>query len=496
VRTGRVGWVGWATLLAAVALQLAGSCAGTQLQGRPPDAAAAASVGAPGLEQWVDAYAAEGGEGSASHPFRRLQDALRVPAPQRRVHLAPGLYSGPFIAADGTELVGGSAAVLTGEGTVLETRGAVTLRRLLVQGGMLGLRAVGTLRLLDVRFSGQRSNAVSVAGGSTLVAETTLFEASVSEGLGLVLEAGARVRLSGCSFEGPWRRAIDARAPEQLSLVQTRFRGPVTALHLKGGTAEATDATISEGRGPALYVMGGALRLRRVHVTGHEYALLTGTGAQVYAEDFTSSGADRAGVGVVNAEADFTRLTILSAGSYGGLQCVSSKVTVRELRASDIAGHGVSLRDGSLRLEGAVVQRTRDRDGPGGDGLQLRGGHATLTDLVVEQADGACLTAAEGAEVTVLRATLERCHTAGLVADSQAQVEAESVTVRSSEGPGAVATGDAHLVLNNFRATSTDDAAVWAECASGAQVKAWEVSAYLPGLPCIEVLKAAPTLGH
>jgi hypothetical protein len=490
--------VGGATLLAAVALQLAGSCGGTRLQGRQPDATATASLPAPpGLEQWVDAYAREGGDGSSARPLRRLQDALQVPAPRRRVHLAPGLYTGPFVALDGTELVGGSAAVLTapGEATVLEAQGAVTLRRLLVQGGALGLHAAGTLRLIDVRFSGQRSTGVSIAGGSTLAAEATVLEASVSEGLGLVLEPGARARLSGCSFEGPWRHAIDARSPEQLSLAQTRFRGPVTALHLKGGPAELSDVSISEGRGPALYVMGGALRLRRVQVAGHEYALLTGTGARVDAEDFTSSGADRAGVGVVNAEADFTRLTIVSAGSYGGLQCVASKVTVRELRIADVAGHGVSTRDATLRLEGAVVQRTRDADGAGGDGLQLRGGHATVTDLVVEQAAGACLTAAEGAEVKVLRATLERCHTAGLVADAKAEVEAEAVTVRSSGGPGAVATGDAHLLLNNFRATSTDEGTVWAECGSGAWVKAWQVTGRLPGLPCIELLHQAPTAG-
>ena len=192
--------------------------------------------------------------------------------------------------------------------------------------------------------------------------------------------------------------------------------------------------------------------LHRVQVSGHEYALLTGTDAVVEAEDVTSNRADRAGVGLVHARAHFRRLTITAAGTFGGLQCVASDVRVEGLRVDEVAGLGVSQRDGSLQLEDAVVSRTRDPESSGGDGMQLRGGRATLTRITLRQAAGACLLAAEGAEVHLSEATLEGCHTAGLAADTGAHLTASGVTVQSSDGPGAVATGGGRLSLDRFQA--------------------------------------------
>ena len=440
---------------------------------------------------WVDGQGEEGGDGSRGRPLRRLAPALAMSAPHRLVHLAPGLYSGPFVAPDGTELVGGSAAVLTAPAgvRVLEAHGAVRLTRLLVQGGTVGLSASGILQLDGVRFSGQREAALVLAPGAKLEAAGTLFEASVSGGLGLLLEAGAQAELHGCTFEGPWQRAIEARAPQSLSVATSSFRGAVTALQLKGGRADVADVTISEGRGPALFVSGGALSLHRVEVRGHEYALLTGSGAVVEAEDLSSTGADRAGVGVVQAKAHFVRLSIASAGTLGGLQCVSSEVSVEGLHVTGVRGVGVSTREGNLRLDDAVVRRTREPDGSGGDGLQLRGGRAVLANLTVQDASGACLLAAEGAEVHLTHASLERCHTAGLAVETGARLFTSAVTVQSSEGPGAVATSEGELVLRGFRALATDGV-VWAECANGAQVRTLEVAGVLPTLPCIEPLAA------
>lgn len=473
---------------------LAESCTGPRTYGRAAAVPAfVVDAGIPVTEVWVDAHAAVNGDGTTARPFRRLQDALTEPAPGRRIHLAPGLYPGPFVAPDGTELVGGSAAVLTAEGavTVLEASGTVTLRRLLVQGGRVGLRIAGELRLDDVRLSGQRAAAISVAPGSGLEADRSVIQASVSGGIGLALEPGSRARLTGCTFNGPWRRGIEATAPERLSISQSGFPGPVVALHLRGGLAELSDVTASEGRGPGLYVVGGTLLLRRVQVTGHEYGLLTGTGAIVEAEDFTSTRAERAGLGLVNAKARLTRTVVTWAGDFGGLQGVNADLTMAGLRIEDVTGHGVSVRGGSLHLDDGVVRRTHDTDGAGGDGVQLRSVRASLSGLRVEQTAGACLVAAEGAEVTVSRATLQRCHTAGLVVDSSARLTAESVAVQGSDGPGALASGDGQLVLRGFSATSVDGS-VWADCATGARVTVEGAGGFLPSLPCIGRTPGAP----
>lgn len=444
----------------------------------------------------MDAQAAEGGDGSAARPLRQLGAALSLPAPHRRVHLAQGLYPGPFVVPDGTALVGQSAAVLTGPagGTVLEAEGAVRLERLFVQGGRVGLSTAGALFLSDVHFSGQRQGAVSLGEGATLEAQGAVFEASVSGGVGLLMEAHAQAHLVGCTFEGPWQRAIEAHAPTSLLVAKSNFRGAVTALHQREGRADVSDVTISEGRGPALYVAGGVLLLHRVRVQGHEYALLTGSGAVVDSEALSATGAERAGVGVVKAKAHFRGLTISGAGNLGGLQCVSSDVSVEDLHVTDIAGAGVSTRDGSLRLDGAEVTGTKDRDGAGGDGVQLRGGRATLQHLSVHKASGACLLAAEGTDVVLSEARFERCHTAGVAVETGAHLRVSAVSVDSSDGPGAVATSDGELLLLGFRAVATDGV-VWAECANGAQVRTWDVRGALPELPCVERLSASPSPG-
>jgi hypothetical protein len=439
----------------------------------------------------VDAQAKDGGDGSAARPLRHLEEALAQASPRRLVHLSSGLYPGPFLIPDGTEVLGAGTAVLTAPSgvTVVEAQGAVSLSHLLVQGGTLGLHGAGQLHLEEVRFSGQRGGAVSLAGEGSLFAHAVLFEASVSGAVGVHLEAKGRAELVSCTFEGPWQRGIEALEPGHLSLLTSGFRGAVTALHLRGGAAVLDDVRVLEGRGPGLYVSGGTLLLHRVQVTGHEYGLLSGAGAVVEAEDFTSTGADRAGVGLVQSKAHFLGLTVLRAGTFGGLQSVSSLVTVEGLRVEDTSGAGVSTRDGKLRLLGAVVLRTRDVDGSSADGVQLRGGEASVRNLSVRDTAGACLLAAEGADVGLVHATLERCHTAGLVSETRAHLVASDVSVLSAGGPGAVATSDAELTLRGFRAEATDGV-VWAECADGARVTALQVEGALPLLPCLERLPA------
>ena len=478
-----VGW-GGPLLFALLAL----SCAGAPSvhPPAPPPTTTNSS-----LEFWVDASRAEGGDGSQARPFRRLAPALEGSASARLLHLAPGLYAGPFVAPDGTEVIGGDAAVLTGllGETVLEAHGTVRLTHLLLQGGTVGLLATGALRLEGVRFSGQRTVGLHLGEGASLTAAAALFEASVSGGVGLLLERGTQAQLNGCTFEGPWQRALEARAPASLRLAKSAVRGAVTALQQSGGRADVADVTISEGRGPGLFVAGGTLLLHRVEVRGHEYALLTGAEAVVEAEDLSSTGADRAGVAVVKAKAHFVRLSVASAGTLGGVQFLSSDVQVEGLLIREVRGIGLFMRGGSLHLDDGRIARTREPDGSGGDGLQLRSGRAVLSHLTVQDASGACLLAAEGADVLLSQATLERCQTAGLAVETSARLWTSFVTVQSSQGPGAVATSEGELVLRNFRALATDGV-LWAECANGAQVRTLDVAGPLPTLPCVGPLPA------
>src|SRR4051794_23823780 len=66
----------------------------------------------PGAEVWVDGARRESGDGSRARPFRTLAEGLAV-RPVATLHIAAGLYAGPFLLPAEAHLVG------VGESTVL-----------------------------------------------------------------------------------------------------------------------------------------------------------------------------------------------------------------------------------------------------------------------------------------------------------------------------------------------------------------------------------------
>ena len=229
---------------------------------QPPLLAAAA------IERWVDASAPEGGDGTPGRAFKRLNDAL---APNAIIHLRSGLYPGPFVLPPGSGLVGHGEVVLyaEGEGTVV-TASSASLEGLWVQGGFIGLRAIGPVSVRRVHFSGSRRVALEASGSLTL--EDSVLEGTVTQTVGVQLTRGARAHLNRIRFLGSLGRAVDAEGA-QWEGEDLQSEGPAQALHLAHSRSEVRRLTAVGGSGPGIFVAEGALTLSDATVNGHEFGL-------------------------------------------------------------------------------------------------------------------------------------------------------------------------------------------------------------------------------
>jgi hypothetical protein len=456
-----------------------------------PGLALAADAGTPVPTVHVDASAAPGGDGSPGRPFRGLREAIG-PGPLQ-IRLADGIYAGDVL-LDGVELVGSGAAVVSAAvpATTLRTRGAVRMVRVQIQGGAVGLRVeAGRAELESVRFSGQRTTALEVAEGAVLSLSGSAFQASVSGVLGLRLLPGARATVRDTEFTGPFQRAVQAKQPAELRLEKVRTRDAVTALHLDGGEGWLMGLDAARGRGPAVFVAHGRLHVQQLSVTGHEYALLTGEGAEVDGADVRSTGAFRAALGIVQSRASLSRVTIEAAGDHGALSLLSSDVQLTDLTVTGGQFGGVSMHGGQLRLERARFSAIETSDRLAGDAVQVRTGRATLSSLDVQGCSGIGLLAAEGAVVDLTGGTVQGAGVAGLSVDTEGQLTATGVTVRDTRGPAVLALDGGKARLVRIQARANRDGGVWAECSKRAsvEVEGWTGDVLPTPSECIRVRK-------
>ena len=492
-------WLSGSSLLPASLLFLAvqlGGClprpAGVAAVPAPADAPA--SAGPPG-EAWVDASAPGPGDGSRDKPFKSLARALE-PGRPAHLHLRSGLYAGPFALAPGAWLEGQGQVVLfvEGEGPAVEARGAARLSGLTVQGGATGIDAEGALSLESVELSGQRRTAVRLRAG-TVEARGCVFQASIPDTSGLLLEAGTRARVEGSRFLGPYWRAVHARGAERVSLEDVHFEGPVTGLHQVGGDAVVRHSTFEGGRGPALFVARASLRVEEVAVRGHEYALQTRRVSPLRVLGFTSVGAERAGISTVESQGELEDVVLVDSGPLGGLQPLDSDLIVRRLRVHRPASSGVSARGGKLGLEQAVFTQVRDGGGDAGNAVELRQVAARVDGLTVEEAAGVCVLVAQDSKVALHDAWLSRCRWAGVMAETLGRVDGASVTVRRSPGSAVAIPGDGEVRLYRLSSEKNVEGAIWAECDSRRQGRAARGAGRWPAQPLAR-LRAAVAGGR
>ena len=167
---------------------------------------------------------------------------------------------------------------------------------------------------------------------------------------------------------------------------------------------------------------------------------------------------------------------VLGSGGFGGVSLVASETVLRGLRVDGAEEYGLTATRGRLRLERAVLTRLKTRDGDAGDGLHLRDTRVEVEGLVVREAAGVGVLAAQGSRVVLREASLESCREAGVWAETLAHVTAVGLEVRDSGGPALVALEDGVLRVDALLARDNAAGLVMADCQGATGVTLGRVS--------------------
>jgi hypothetical protein len=413
-----------------------------------------------------------------------LSEALTHAAPVK-VHLAPGVYPGPFVLGPGDEIEGPESAVLHAQGheVVVSVPNGGALRGVSVQGGSDGLVvASGELRLEGVHVSGQRQRAVAVEGGS-LRATRARLSASVSAVSGVVLARGARAQLSKVQFDGPFSTAIDARfeAPPEgkgstLELEDVEITDAVRGLRLvNAGQTRLARVKVERGRAEGVLIIGTKVGFQDLEVADHEEDASFGRDAEVEGRGLTLERAHRVGLALVKARAVLRDVHVSRAGPYGAVQVVSGNLWLERFHFEDSQSYGLSAVQSRVSLRDGTVTRIRDPEGGGGDGIQVRGGRAQVMSVYVDSCEGSGVWAAEHAEVTLVNVNLARTALAAAAVETGARLSGVSVEVRTQKGSGLVVT-EGTALLDHWHFDGLSEGVLSPDCTAGAVVKVHEVS--------------------
>lgn len=449
-------------------------------------------------EVWVDASAKPGGDGSRARPLQELR-AIAAQKGPRLIHVATGMYAGPFELGPQVRIEGGEAVVLHAEGSepqVVTLGEGSALSRLMVQGGVVGVQVPGGGELDRVQLSGQRRVAVQLDSGK-LVARRLDLAGTLSGTIGISLSThDAALEVSDSIFHGPFATALELKHGGTLALRSSRFEGPVTALSAVDSTITLDEVRISGGRGPALSFSGGTARIKNLVIVGHEYGLLIGAGAAVTLEDYTSIRADRTAMGLAKARVDARDVTILEAGTYGGIQSIASTLRLEHFLVSGAREWGVMIFEGEATLRDGTIRAIRSNpQGAMGDGLQARRSKVRAEAIGIDRVDGTGVLAAEGAEVTLRAIDVHTAKWGSVSADSGARIDARSIVSRGSPASAIVVPEDAAISVDALVSEQDAQGPIYAECSQGAVVYAGRVKADSRlglGSSCIGVLQAAP----
>ncbi|WP_238539870.1 hypothetical protein [Corallococcus macrosporus] len=304
--------------------------------------------------------------------------------------------------------------------------------------------------------------------------------------------AAGEAHIRASTFTGPYRRAVRLRGADMRArLEDVRFSGPATAVGVDGAHAEVLRSSAEGGQAAAFSVMSGTLILDEVTVTGHEYGLSAMQALRLEVHRFTSVRAQRAGMGVSLSRARLRDIVVRESGSYGGLQFLGGDLDVQGVRVEGAGEYGLMALRGKLRLRDADIRGVRTADNVTGDGLHLRQVEADVEGVVVREAQGACVLAAQAARVSLRGAKLEACGDVGLMTDTLARLDASSVKIDGAAS-ALKAQGGSELRVESLDARGLAKGFAQAECEGGTQVLLKDLRSEdtrgLPETPCVQVL--------
>lgn len=422
---------------------------------------------------YVDASAPAGGDGSATRPWKTLPP--RLPA-RTDVHVLTGLYRGPFLLDDDAHLEGQGEVVLHAEpGQVVLTLGRGSAAGVSLQGGDVGLLALGEGRVERLRLSGQRVAAARVQGDLT-AAELDVVGV-VEDADGLVVTGS--LALEASRFTGGLRRALRLLEGARATLGKLTSEGPKTFLHALAARVDLREAHASQGAGPAIFLSGGEATLEGVDVRGHEYGLQLASGARATLTHFTSGGALEAAISSYGSTLTLRRSTLGGSGTGGALFAQQSTVRAEDLVVRDARHLALLLRQSTVHLERCRIERVSHDGDALGDGVMARDSRVEIVDLRVSDVEGSALFAGAAAVVSITGLQVDRAHRSALFVERGSRLTADAVLVRGGSGP-AVLVPDAATVSIGTLSVAGGEVPIYAECDQGAQVFLGRLEATLP----------------
>jgi len=410
----------------------------------------------------------EGGVGTMDSPFKRVRDgaAAASDAGGGRVAIAAGTYEENLDLSDagGVELAGRCAELVVLDGrrdavpTVLVGSGAVTLRRLTLTGGVIGVHVVGGFA--GSEFLGERLviaenrsfGAVleSPAGSSELrdtVVRGTLPRDDGDFGRGIYVGAGADLVATGLLVEDNLQTGI-------------YVTGVGSSLDLRDSVVRSIQPGLGQDSARGV----DATRDSIVQIRGCVFEDTVGAGIRVAeravleVEDTTVSSAPPPG------SVDMSALQVQSGAI----------VTARRMMMRNNIGHGFAVFDVGSRLDisDSTISDTLIKDDlDGGFGGEVfAGGAAVATGLLIERSRSAGLlvndagTSVDLADVTIRDTNTEDpwlAYGAWILGGST--VVASGLAIEGTRGLGMLITGDDTLVqLTDASVTGTKPMSVGA----------------------------------
>jgi hypothetical protein len=429
----------------------------------------------------VDAAAVQDGDGSSARPYRSLKSALA--ARRGAFVLRPGEYPGPFVIRNPTELRGEGAVVLTAPAgkTVLTTHSELLLVGVHLRGGDLGLTGSGHWRVEHVQFQEQRHTALEHRTGHLVIRESQ-FQGTDASRRGLAASKDSTLRLESVEVRGPYIRGAELNG-SSAEIVKSMFEGVETAIQAVDAKLSLRDVTIQGGTGPGIFCTRGSTELVDVRIAGHDYGVMCRDAGRLLLRGVFSSGASRAGIALVGGTVEASDLVVTAAGNFGGVQLVGTTATLREFWIHGSQAYGISARQGSLQAHHGTITDVRENAGDS-DGIHLRSIRAELSSLHIGRVRGAAVLAAEASQVRIRDVFLERIGSAGIVTDTGASIEAESLVAQTLDGPLAIALGRSRVHVDGFTMKGGKTAVV--SCADGSRASITRASGGVSASQCAE----------
>jgi hypothetical protein len=434
-------------------------------------------------EIWVDAFAPPGGDGSPTRPLKQLPGLFLA----ADYHLRSGVYEGPFEFPDEISVEGHGQVVLTSRAEKTVSMHGGALKNLLIQGGhtALSVESNSTVHLELLELSGFSQFGVQAAGATINVINIRI-DAQIPDTMGMRLNdthlTAKHVALSGSLHRGLWL------TKSEFEIDALNSTGPKTVLHLEGTQGLLQHANLAAGTGPAIVLQGSTLRLHKSEVLGFEFGVLASDNSSLTVSDVRFASPLMAAISALDTKVTVRKSVFLKPGSFGALQLLNDESVINEVVIKDARDAAMVIRKGQAELRDVRIEGVTTLDGVEGHGIQVRDALAVLSDISIQDCEGASVLVSHFSRVNIHTLVSHRNRLGALLVDNHSQVFAEKIEATASRENDVVALEQSEVNIDTLN--TRQETPMWADCTQGAKVVVqslvWSHET-LPPQPCVDV---------